>query len=248
MNREMLLESNNIHFESKLRNIRQMASKLFSLSEEPFVDDFPQDGVEVNNINILNDDDEKNDHSWRDVEKIFETFNKQIDTPQILNQNQQQKLLNERKDGHSHRKLIKDQNNELHHRKDKATTPKIYTSETVHNVESGEMNANKENIRESIDQRTSADLAPPHQLQNSNCSVQESRFKIKPIQSQNINSSSSSVQAVPSKPVPTIFDSSKQASSLYDQSNRVRQVNVEMFTVTLKRTDPPKDKSVCENG
>lgn len=230
MNREMLLECNNIHFESKLGNIRQMASKLFSSGAKPFVDDFPQDGIEMSNMNVSNDgDDEKTDGSWKDVKKIFETFNKQMVTPQTSNHNQQQKILNERKDGHS-RKLIKDQNTKLSHRKnfDQATT-EISTSEAVHDVECGETNANKENILDLIDKRS-----PQYRHQSSNCSIQESRIKIETIQSTN-GSASSSAQSY--TPVSTFVDNSKQDSSLYDQSNRVRQVNVEMFTVTLKRSD-----------
>lgn len=228
----MLLESNNIHFESKLGNLRQMVPKLFSSNEKPIIDDFLQDDVETNNMNMSNDDDGGNsDGSWNDVKEIFETFNKQTVIPQTSNQGQQRKLLDERQNRHSLRQMVKDQNNKLHHSKDKATK-EICTPESVYEVERGEENANKENIRDPNDQRTSSDLASQYQLQSSNYSGQGSGKNVESIQTQNKNIPSSS---------------SVQASTVGDQSNRVRQVNVEMFTVTLKCTDRSKDKSVNEN-
>lgn len=199
MNREMLLESNNIHFEPTFKNISQMVAKLFNSSDEPFVDDFAPNDAEIKNMNIsiarLPHD---ADGSWRDVKKIFETFNKQTVTPQTSSKNQQQ---NTHKDEHL---LSKDQNNKLHQHKN------LDNYNAIKNIDCEETNSNKENIHDSVDQSS----ASTHQLLNSKCSIQGSRNNIETIKS---------------------IDDSKQTA--YDQTNRVRQVNVEMFTVTLKHTN-----------
>lgn len=239
MNLEMLLETNNIRFDSKLGNIRQMVSKLFNSNEEPIVDNFSLDGVEINNINIPNFHihGEKTDGSWIDVKNIFETFNTQTITHQTSSQNQQQKLSDERRNQQSLRKLLKDQSNKLDHRKDfDEARMEDHTSETVYDTECGEMNANKENMRDSIDPRASAGLTSKSQLQNSIYSIQESKVKAEPIHLLNENIFSS-VQSGSSTRISPSRDNSKHAPSLLDQSNRIRQVNVEMFTVSLKRSD-----------
>lgn len=228
----MLLESNNILFEPTLKNISQMAAKLFGSSEEPIVDDFPQDdgGTSNTNDSIANaahDD----DGSWKDVKKIFETFNKQVVAAQASNRNQQQKTLVESKE---ERLFSKGRSNKLLYQKDfdnfKATKSDG-TSKSVEDVENEEFNSNKENRQGSVDQ-----------LQ----SLNGSRNNGEHIKSHNINTPSS-VQLVSSTAVPNHNDIWKQTARLNDQTNRVRQVNVEMFTVTLKHANPPKDKQVSEN-
>lgn len=222
MNREMLLESNRIHFEPTLKNISQMASKLFSSSEEPLVDNFPQNGDEMNNINTsiiktAYDD----DGGWKDVQKIFETFNKQVVTPQNSNKNQEQKTVNDSKADYA---LSKDQTNKLHFKATKSVGTAV---EAVHDVECVGMNSNKENIHDSVVQKRSEKISAPLTFQLTN-STQENI--VGPVKLSNINTPSS-VQ------IDTSTKDPKQTATLNNQSNRVRQVNVEMFTVTLKNTN-----------
>lgn len=232
----MLLESNNINFEPKLQNIRQIASKLFSSGEEPLVADFLNDTINDMD-NSLAKHNEESDGSWKDIKQIFETFNKQTDAPRTsIPDQQQQIILTENKVQHSH--------NQPHYDKSFITQNvggKINTVQTVQDFENREMNANKENIHGSIDQGTSASLSSQSSLQNSSCSVKGSEIETEAeaIQLQN-KATSPSTQIIPITSFPNRFDDSKQVSSLNDNPNRVRQVNVEMFTVTLKRNDPQK--------
>lgn len=237
MNREMLLESNNIHFEPTLKNISQMAARLFSSSEEPFVDDFPQNDSEINNMNkSISNSTHDDDDSWRDVKKIFETFNKQMVPRQTSSLNQQPKIINKITDEQS---LSKDQNNKFYCHKNPGISRAAKNSDNVEilqAVDCGGTNSNKENIHDSTDQSPSGGLASKYQLPNSNCSKQEGRNNIEHIKTHSMNTSSFG-QVAPITTVPTTIDNSKQTLPLYDQANRVRQVNVEMFTVTLKQAN-----------
>lgn len=224
----MLLESNNVHFEPTLKNISQIAAKLFSSCEEPIVDDFPQDdGATANTNDTIADAAHDDDGSWRDVKKIFETFNKQMDTAQTSNRSQQQKTLNECK---GERLLTKSQSNKPPYYKDFnnfKSTKSVDTMKSVEDVESNDLNSNKENRQDSVDQLSG--------------STQGSRNSSEHTKYYNINTPSS-VEVVSPITVPTYIDNSKQTVRLNDQTNRVRQVNVEMFTVTLKHANLSKDK------
>lgn len=207
-----------------------MAAKLFSSSEEPDVDDFPQgEGVSSNTNNSMASSAHNDDSSWGDVKKIFETFNKQLVTAQASNQSQQQKILIENK---KERLLSKSQSNKLVHFK---TTKGVDTMKlkTVENVQSEELNSNKENTLDSVDQSRIL-----------NNSIHGSRNNSEHIKSLNILTPSVSSCTT----VSTYIDNSKQTARSNDQTNRVRQVNVEMFTVTLKHGNLPKDEQVRDNA
>lgn len=216
----MLLESNNIRFEPTLKNISQMAAKLFGSNEEPMVDDFPQDDAGTSNTNDPIDN--NGDGSWRDVEEIFETFNKPVAICQALRRSQQRETLIESKE---------EQSDKLAHHKDfddfKATK-RVGIMKSADDVGSDELSSNKKYRLDSTDQ-----------LQNlkgsgNNCEHLKSPKNIP-----------SSVQVVSSTTVPNQVDISEQTARQNDQTNRVRQVNVEIYTLTLK---PPKDKQASDNN
>lgn len=244
MNREMLLENNNIHFEPKVQNIRQMASKLFSSSEEPLVDDLPFTVFDINVNAAMHSDNNETDTNWTDVKEIFDNFNKPIITSQTTVQNKE--IFNKHEDGFPH-KLISDPNSKIHGNGfNMEKKPSIV--DTVGALKSSpyrEIHANKENIEDSVDRRASNSVESSYKSQFSGCSEQGNKIKSKVIQLKNENTLSSE-QDVFSISVSSLINLN-EAPITNDHSNRVRQVNVEMFAVSLKRMDLSEHKSAKEN-
>lgn len=241
MERELLLESNQIHFEP-LHNIRQMVSKLFSSSEEPLLDDNSSGSIDTNNMTVpidslIHNGAEKIDDSWRDVNKIFETINKQMVRSHSTSQYLRQNIINGNEDGHRLNSLIPSQSNKHHYAKSSGSRKVTTTLDSVQIDQKevhGETDANKENVT-GVRDRKAADAVASR---TADCAKQRSKIESEPNQTRNGNMASSQSTTL----VPCDFSNSKQDQFLNEQSNRVRQVNVEMFTITLKR-DPAKDKS-----
>lgn len=232
MNREMLLESNNIDFEPKLQNIGEMASKLINSGQEPLVDDVSNDGINNMNTSIANHN-EETEGSWKDVMQIFETTNKPKNASKTTNYKvQQSHNQNKHSKGIDSQKAVK----------------KIDTIETVQDVDYRKTNANKENIDATISPNILVSSSSQYPLQSSYCSIQgKSNIDTETIQSQN-GAAPPTRQSVSLTSFPSSTNDSKPVSSINDHPNRVRQVNVEMFTVTLKRNDPLTDEFANENN
>lgn len=230
MDREMLLESNNIHFEPTLQNVRKMATKLFGSTEQPVTDELSlnNSNMDKKSVSIAgpsHDDAGKNEDSWRDVENIFENLNNAA-----ITSSSSEKLSNEIEDVSQFNDLKTNQNNKIvHNQNSKTARDEIDTVQTGQNMQHNVLSANKENIFDSndciiTDRKTSQDPLP-----SSDLSGQKYRIKKETIQAQNGHMVSSQVSEMPSglkhlPPVPSL-----------NVSNRVRQVNVEMFTISLKR-------------
>lgn len=71
-NREILLENNNIKFEAKPQNIRQIVEKEYSSIEEPMIDNFDLENIPSQRATDSKKD--KTDNCWTDLKYIVSTF------------------------------------------------------------------------------------------------------------------------------------------------------------------------------
>lgn len=236
MNYEMLLASNNVCYEPKIQNIRQLVSKLYSSNAEPMIDDdLCSDNGDVNAQNFKSlgnrsdaEGETQKDGSWMDVREIFETFNKQI-SAESTDRSQQKDNLKEHKTDQSN--LLLNHGKQSQNKdgiQNKMNVRKYANAEDIDKAtENIKLNEDKENVnvskeRDTLNMTRSQNSSPP-----SNQAVLVER---------NSSDITNTTMSVPS------FDNlNKALPPVNDLPNRVRQVNVEMFTVTLKRRDLPKE-------
>lgn len=226
MNREMLLESNNIDFEPKLLYIRQMVEKIFKANEEPIIDDVLCSPASiklegVNKVETLENNVEI-DRSWSDVKEIFATLNKQATTSknsfcnQSVEDDKRKIVQTKRKIAEKCSKIQESvRNKENRFDETEHNTQKIgpTTKSSVHSIK----NASDQEFNSIVNSNTTVELAT------------EKSNVLSPMKS-----SSSTTNSAELKP---------SSSSVNNTSGHVRQLNVEMFTVTLKRRDPPKNNA-----
>lgn len=210
----MLLESNNISFDSKLHNIRQLVDKKFGPNEDPIIDDVlysADDNFTKADVTLKTDDLSENDftESWSDVKEIFSNINSRLPIAKNTPKVQQIKhfapvdntiiMLPEEQETLRETLLIRPTNNT------------ISMGEYAKGTEVAKSIENKENINH-VNQKTNSFIALSPEKTNE------------------------SISASCSPPIKT---NNFEHNSTNDSQHRVRQVNVEMFTVTFKRRDSP---------
>lgn len=234
MNREMLLEKHKINFEPKLSNIRQMVERQYNQNESPIIDDVPffleksfRDTVCVSNPtspqhdNIFESDETHLKDNWEEVKEIFDNFNSQT------TQNNCKQNVPAQRDENTILMLPNE-----------CESHALFTSKfNIDYAKIGNCNAesteNKENVKEynienDIKVSTSFKSLTPSSsgfTQSPHSNDVTEKF-MKPSQSKSWSSLNKDLTQI--------------TSSTCDIQNRIRQVNVEMFTVKLKAKKSPK--------
>lgn len=216
MNREMLLENNSISFDRKLQNIRQMVEKKFGPNEEPMIDDVVCSVDESSTKNICAS--ETNDlsvneptESWSDVEEIFANINGRLPTAENTSKGKRYKNLSQADNTiimlPDEKDIPREQNSIF------STNNTDSMNECVKGIKTNEATEpieNKENINHLSEKMPTNTIGLSPEKAN---------------------------ETVSSNFCPSKFTDKSEHNCTQDSQNRVRQVNVEMFTVTLKRRE-----------
>lgn len=214
MNREMLLENNCISFDRKLQNIRQMVETKFGPNAEPMIDEVVCSVDDSSTKNICAS--ETNDlsvneptESWSDVKEIFANINGHLPAAENTQKGKRYKNL-----GQADNTIIMLPDEEEIPREKCSVFSTNNTASMnecfkgIKTTEATEPIENKENINHLSKEIPTIGLSP----EKTN-------------------------ETVSSNICPSIFTDKSEHNCTQDSQNRVRQVNVEMFTVTLKRRE-----------
>lgn len=219
MNREMLLEKHKINFEPKLPNLRQMVETQYNHNEDPMIDDILLVANPISTPTQQDNGFEPNETQFGDNwEEVKQIFDN-------LNSQTTVSTKNCKRDVPTH----KDDNTIV-------MLPNEYESYTLCakigniNVKSTENKENdfKDDAQNALHDSTSFN------------SMQPSSFVL----TQNLHSNDVTGKPWESKSLNSL---NKITPSVYDVQNRVRQVNVEMFTVKLKAKNSTSNPIGHEN-
>lgn len=226
MNRELLLENNNIAFDAKLPNVRQMVDRHFDPEEGPIIDDeltYKNDSFKQN-FSMLNGDSMRQHSvgSFSDVREIFHDLNYHTTDSSFSN------TSNENRD---------------------ENTIVLMPKEVPIVLESFQPLTTLNTIAKSEKQKTPVKSTPP--LIEPTIKGEKTTTPVKTIENkENVDSNDpneaknkidTSFQFLSEKNVTETSRSSItnseniQQISMNDSQDRVKQVNVEMFTVSFKK-------------
>lgn len=210
----MLLEQNDISFEKKVSNIRQMVEKQFNNNEEPIIDDIFCASIDnirhdtskyKRNSSQFNTNDIQTDNNWLEVREIIANINNGPSTSQSKSEEYSDDVT-------------------------------IYDNTIVMlPIEESQKDFGIQ-TKPDIEKPEKPDVAPFSIENKENTYLEEKNtenlIKYNIVKSNQNDSNDPSCGLNSSTLLKT--------NSSQDCQERVRQVNVEMFTVTLKRRDPPK--------
>lgn len=215
MNREMLLESNHIKFEPKLLNIRQMIEKIFDANEEPIIDDNLCSPASIKSDSV------KNVETSEKIASV-EIDRSWSDVKEIFATLNKQAATS--KNTYCN-KLVKAEGQNVVKSNSKSEGECLKIQKFIQN---------KENTFDRMDQNTPKIMSTTNSLVHSinNVSVRE------------FNSNVTKVELATEKSnILSPIINSAELKTVGDPSSHVRQLNVEMFTITLKRRDSPKSNT-----
>lgn len=203
MNREMLLQQNNVNFEHKVPAIRQMVENLFGPNEDPLIEETfwsinnvkNNGGESSSDLSRIDENVTQLDNNWLEVKENFANLRRFTST----SENRRETYVND-DTMHHEDAMISLQNKKKskdYERENKSNLTPGNSTAVIHMIE------DKENTNEEMQKNKNSPK----------CLNDTSRV------------------------------SSINEFSKLDQRGRVKQVNVEMFTVTLKRRDSPKTEN-----
>ncbi|XP_031625911.1 protein Spindly [Contarinia nasturtii] len=228
MNRELLLENNNINFDAKLQNVRQIIDKEFDTDEKPIIDDaltYTNDSFKPN-ISMFNVDSTKpiSSGSWSDVREIFsDNFNYHTSNSTSSN------VQNDSREDNTIVLLPKEK-------------PPIQETLTPFSAFNSVSIIKSEPIIKCEEHKTSIVSVENKENINSNEPIELNEAKNKSDTSIKLSYENSTKEETAASLSITKPENVQQNSfSVLDSQDRVKHVNVEMFTVTFGKR---KDSSV----